>query len=127
MKATWNTKEGHININDRKESKFYKQLTGLVYDTKEGRFLEAVEIRFYRTDARNYACVWCYSPYTAGSAHAGGNGYDREGAAAESALKRAGISLDHYIAGSGLLREAVEAVCEMQFPGMPHTVVEAFA
>lgn len=127
MKATWNHTQGHININDRKEDKFYKQLTGLVYDTKRGDFREVVVIRFYRTDARNYACAWCYSPYTAGSAHAGGGGYDREGAAAQAALSRAGITLDHYIAGSALLREAVEAVCEMQFPGMPRTVVEAYA
>lgn len=126
MKATWNTKEGHINTNHRKEDKFYKQLSGLVFDN--GKFREAVTLRLYATDARIYACVWMYSPYTAGSDYAGGYGYHRASAAAESAFHHAGITFDEGFGGRGdsAMREAVAAACEMQFPGLPYTVVEAY-
>lgn len=126
MKANYTNKEGHININHRKEDKFFKQLSGLVFDN--GKFREAVTLRLYATDARIYACVWMYSPYTAGSGYAGGYGYHRASAAAAEAFYKAGFTFDEEISGRGetAMREAVEAVCRFQFPGLPCTVVEAF-
>lgn len=124
MNATWNAKEGHININYRKENKFYKQLSGIVYDN--GKFREVVTLRLYLTDARIYACMWAW--HTAGSGYAGGYGYHRASAAAAEAFYKAGFAFDEEISGRGdsAMREAVEAVCRFQFPGLPCTVVEAF-
>ena len=123
MKATYNGKESRININDRKESRFAKQFSGIVYDN--GKFREVVTLRLYRTDARVYACVWTW--HTAGSGHAGGYGYHKDSAAAQTALHRAGYSFDRDIVGDSLIREAVEAVCKVHFPECPCTVVEAYA
>ncbi len=85
-----------------------------------------VELRISSTSSAAYACAWLYSPkvkskdgetvkaafWNSGSGRAGGYGYHRQSAAAESALSRAGVELSEAIGGRGdqAIRNAVEAV-----------------
>lgn len=111
----------------------------------QGKELESlVEIRIGSTASAAYACAWLYSPkvkdkeghtvkpsfWNSGSGRAGGYGYHRQSAAAESALSRAGVELSEAIGGRGdqAIRDAVEAVGKALAPkGARVFVVEMYA
>lgn len=111
----------------------------------QGKKLESlVEIRIGSTASAAYACAWLYSPkvkdkeghtvkpsfWNSGSGRAGGYGYHRQSAAAESALSRAGVELSEAIGGRGdqAIRDAVEAVGKALAPkGARVFVVEMYA
>lgn len=63
----------------------------------------AVEIRIYGTQARNYAAAWIHAKgvYACGGGAAGGYGYHRPSAAAANALEDAGVELEEPIGGGG--------------------------
>ncbi len=96
----------------RRESAFLREIVAI--DLDAGR--AAVTLRIYGTQARNYACVWISERkagiYASGSGMAGGYGYHRSSAAAEAALRSAGVTLSDHIGGVGdaAMREAVKAV-----------------
>lgn len=93
---------------------------------KEGKVEDLVDLRISSTSSAAYAVVWLYSPkvkdkdgqkirdafWNNGSGRAGGYGYHRQSAAAESAFSRAGVQLSQGIGGCGdqAIREAVQAV-----------------
>lgn len=110
-----------------------------------GKELESlVELRISSTSSAAYACAWLYSPkvkdkdghtvkdafWNSGSGRAGGYGYHRQSAAAESAFTRAGVKLSEAIGGRGdqAIREAVEAAGKALAPkGARVYVVEMYA
>jgi len=61
-----------------------------------------------------YACIWCNTPdrWFSGKGNAGGYGYCKQSAAADSAIRDAGIVLEKSIAGVGesAIREALAAI-----------------
>lgn len=121
MEAILNPKieDGKFNINHRKENNFIRQFTGVTLEA--GKIEEAVTLRLYGTDSRCYACLWTYGNgiYKSGSAYAGGYGYHRGSAAAAYAIENAGYILSEDIAGrgNGAIREAVEAIVRLIYPG----------
>lgn len=111
---------------------------------KGGQLEELVELRISSTASVAYACAWLYSPkvkdkdghtvkdafWNSGSGRAGGYGYHRQSAAAESAFARAGVKLSEAIGGRGdqAIREAVEAAGKALAPkGARVYVVEMYA
>lgn len=84
--------------NYRKEKGFYKSLVlAGVYNDEIQTF---AEIRYYRTQATNYACFWIHSPilglYGQTGSKAGGYGYNREEAAIRNAAEKHGIITPAY-------------------------------
>ena len=78
---------------------------------------EPVTLRIYRPHEGStaLACVWINAgdAYGYGSGTAGGGGYHKASAAAESAFRAAGVEFDVGIAGAGdsAIRSAIMAVC----------------
>lgn len=96
----------------RPEHNFRREIAAI--DLDAGR--EIVTLRLYGTPARSYACVWISERkaniYANGSGMAGGYGYHRMSAAADTALRAAGVTLSEDIDGRGddAMRAAVKAV-----------------
>lgn len=106
-----------INPNHRKESNFQEQLTGLVMI--EGELREAVVLRIYGTQARNYACLWYNNKegFGSGSGSAGGYGYHRPSEAAHQAFIVAGVDVEHFGGrGSSSMESAVMALTKKLYP-----------
>lgn len=108
-----------LNRNHRKEKSFYESLE--VVTIEKGQFKNPISLRFYGTNAMNYACLWINglqikgeSVHVSGSGSAGGYGYHRASQAAENALQNAGFKFDTEIGGRGetAIKEAIEAVCK---------------
>lgn len=78
---------------------------------------EPVTLRIYRPHKGStaLACVWINGGdvYGYGSGSAGGYGYHKSSAAAESAFRDAGVEFDVGIAGAGdsAIRSAIMAIC----------------
>jgi hypothetical protein len=109
--------ENGFNRNHRKENKIMYVYHGLA--VQDGKVNEAIDLRIYGTDSRNYCCVWIMGDkYSSGSDYAGGYGYHRPSAAAEGAIFNAGVKLDKYISGRGdnAIEEAVKAITEYLYP-----------
>lgn len=74
----------------RKEDGFYKSL--ILVGVVEGDLIELAQINYYKTKARNYACMWLSSPilslYGVVGDYAGGYGYNKEHAAFEGCLDK---------------------------------------
>lgn len=125
MNARLTEREPKFNPNDRKENNYLYEFAVIAvmpdYTTQN-----PVVCRIYGTSShkRNYACVWTYDRRNgnyvsrAGSGWAGGYGYHRPSAAAESAFRNAGIDLDEAIGGRGdsAIKEACMAVAREVCP-----------
>lgn len=97
--------------------------------SEDGKLCELVDLRIGQTDTTAYACVWFYSNGCAyGSGKAGGYGYHRASAAAESAFRAAGMVFDSGFGGCGdsATREAMQAAGEYLSNGIPVHVVEFY-
>ena len=100
--------------------------------SEDGKLLELVDLRIGQTDATAYACVWLhvvgYGTCAHGSGKAGGYGYHRSSAAAESAFRSAGMVFNQSFSGCGdsMTREAVKAAGEYLSNGKPVFVVEFY-
>ena len=87
------------NLADKKEIVGQYKLIGLAMYTGVPKFREIVDLRLYMgrssSSSRVYASVWIQSNdfYTTGHGVAGGYGYCKRSAAADSALSSAGIQL----------------------------------
>ena len=107
-----------------------------------GEPVDLVDLRIsYTSSGTAYACVWLYQPvnfdagipasgWSTGSGSAGGYGYDKGSAAADTAIRAAGVQLSESINGRGAaaVREAVQAVGEALAAGTwPVYVVEMYA
>lgn len=109
----------HVSAN-RKENAFCKQYAVYALDQLDynGEPTELVCLRIYSTDSRAYACIWVHgrttNQYGHGGGHAGGYGYHRASAAAQEAIKDAGITLSESIDGRGdeSMKEAIRAIAE---------------
>lgn len=82
---------------------------------KGGKMIELVDLRIsYSQQGNPYACIWltCNGMHSSGSGTATGYGYHKASAAAESAIRSAGVSLSESIGGVGdaAIREAVLAI-----------------
>jgi hypothetical protein len=115
-----NIREGAKVQSNRKENAFCKQYSVYALDQLDcyDKPNELVCLRIYGTDARAYACIWVHgratNQYGYGGGHAGGYGYHRASAAAQEAIKDAGITLSESIDGCGeeAIRKAIEAIAE---------------
>ena len=113
-----NIREGAKVHSNRKENAFFKQYAVYALDMLDynGQPRELVCLRLYATDARHYACIWVHDDvaYGYGGGNAGGYGYDRGSAAAQEAIKDAGIELSESIdgRGQGAILAAVKAIAE---------------
>jgi hypothetical protein len=118
-----------INTNHRKEDHFSQQLSALVVNGDH--IHEAVIARIYCTNNRSYACLWVNgrSAWSSGSGFAGGGGYHKASAALQAAISNAGIHLDRSIDGVGqsAMEEAVRAIAEAVYPGVPVYIHQAHA
>lgn len=100
--------------------------------SEDGKLWELVDLRIGQTDTTAYACVWLhvagYGTYAHGSGKAGGYGYHRSSAAAESAFCSAGMTFNVSFGGCGdsMTREAVQAAGEYLSNGAPVYVVEFY-
>ena len=96
----------------RKGDNFQESYSGLA--VVDGEIVEAVILRIYGTQARNYCCLWVQGNgiYSSGSGQAGGYGYHRASAAAQAAFETAGIKLKDAIDGRGdsAIKDAVEVL-----------------
>lgn len=99
---------------NRKENKFFKQLTAINKDLRS-----IIVLRFYATDSRVYACIWVHGHKSeleiSGGGYAGGYGYDKLSTAAEIAINNAGIELSVSIGGRGepYVYDALGAIMKM--------------
>lgn len=108
----------------------------------DNALVDLVDLRVsYTSRGTAYACVWLYQPvnldagipasgWSNGSGSAGGYGYDKGSAAADTAIRAAGVQLSESINGRGAaaVREAVQAVGEALAAGSwPVFVVEMYA
>jgi hypothetical protein len=111
----------------RKEKSFMEQYSGIVII--DGELQEAVTLRLYGTNARNYACLWYNdkNAWGSGSGVAGGYGYHRPSAAAAEAFQSAGVQLTNDISGRGdrAIEEAVVALTKALYPFYRVHVVKA--
>lgn len=113
-----NIREGAKVRSNRKENAFYKQFSVYALDMPDynGEPRELVCLRLYATEARHYACIWIQGNdvYGYGGGNASGYGYHRASAAAQEAIRDAGITLDEYIDGRGdeAIRAALKAIAE---------------
>lgn len=110
MKATINNNQHGGNISgNRKEDYFYYQ-----YTVVDDKFTDIIILRYYATKTRIYACIWVHAAplYLSGGGYAGGYGYDKASAAAESAINDAGIKLSEPIGGCGdsAVQKALKAI-----------------
>lgn len=114
----------------------YKAIT-----IKDGKPIDLVDLRIAVTQGGTpYACIWLYRPcrkgtdgkiltegmWSAGSGTAGGYGYHKVSAAADTAIRNAGVKLSQSIHGLGdaAVKAAVQAIGEALEPAAPVYVVE---
>ena len=128
MKATFKPyKDSNFNINHRKEDYFRYQFTAVVFNGKEA--YDAVTLRLYNTEARSYCAIWICDNlswtierpemlYRKATGFATGYQYHRESAAAEQAIRNAGIVLDEEISGKGYraVEQAILAIARYMWP-----------
>jgi len=99
-----NPKDGIQAAKHRKENHFIESF--ILLAVYKGNLKEVAEMRIYGTNAMNYACFWLHSyrnettVYANGSGSAGGYGYHRPSAAADTAFRTAGIEIED-ISGRG--------------------------
>lgn len=95
-----------------------------------------VTLRLYQPGQVVYACLWIHPPHgspeshwRSGSGYAGGYGYYKPSAAAESAITNAGIQLAQPIGGVGenAIRAALLAVAAAIDPDGVHIIHHAHA
>lgn len=114
-------------IREREEKNIKRGFKAISIDN--GKMRELVDLRIGQTDTTAYACVWMYNNGCAyGSGKAGGYGYHRASAAAESAFRSAGMVFTSGFGGCGdsAIREAVQAAGEYLSNGAPVYVVEFY-
>ena len=107
MKATINPRQADNVASYRKENALSREIAAI--DPKTGRAV--VTLRTYYPNQTAYACVWVHAGdiHARGAGKAGGGGYCKESAAADSALAAAGVTLSESVSGRGL-RAVEEAV-----------------
>jgi hypothetical protein len=91
---------------------------------------EPLIIRVYWPAQTAFACVWLSTRdwYAVGKGKAGGCGYCKESAAVESALRDAGLTLEHSIHGVGTQAIIGAITAFAEFLGLTNwTIVEAHA
>jgi hypothetical protein len=110
MKATINPRQDKNVSSYRKENALSREIAAI--DPKTGRAV--VTLRTYYPNQVAYACVWIQvgDDQARGAGKAGGGGYCKESAAADSALAAAGVTLSQSVDGRGLraVEDAVLAV-----------------
>lgn len=115
----------------RKEDKFTAQYTVINLSKSDKWAKSSIVLRLYVTQSRHYACLWINenSHHLSGGAYAGGYGYHKASAAAQSAIDACGIRLDHSIDGVGddAIREALLAIAQHIAPEDKFTIHEAHA
>lgn len=123
MKINSFTPAENIKRSHRKENKLFKAYTGIAVHA-DGTHKEAVDMRVYYPGERAYVCVWVRGEDKSGSGsdYAGGYGYDKISAAADGALKAAGVDMERF-GGTGQTSEAVKAVTDFLFPDALTTFV----
>ena len=135
MKITVKSFEAHQNMNTtirEREERNIRHGYKAICISEDGKLRELVDLRIGQTDATAYACVWLhvagYGTYAHGSGKAGGYGYHRSSAAAESAFWSAGMTFNVSFGGCGdsMTREAVQAAGEYLSDGDPVYVVEFY-
>ena len=135
MKITVKSFEAHQNMNTtirEREERNIRHGYKAICISEDGKLRELVDLRIGQTDATAYACVWLhvagYGTYAHGSGRAGGYGYHRASAAAESAFCSAGMTFNVSFGGCGdtMMREAVQASGEYLSDGAPVYVVEFY-
>ena len=121
MNAVFTERESKFNPNDRKENNYLYEYAVMAL-SPDMEIENPVVCRIYGTSShkRNYCCVWIRKDHKMrnGSGWAGGYGYHRPSAAAESAFHNAGIDFDGEIGGRGdsAIREACLAVARAACP-----------
>jgi len=90
-----------INSTHRKEGNAFYSVS--LIDLDAGQEVAVMRLYYSKSGARNYACLWVFREpfYASGSGYAGGYGYHRPSAAAQTAFRKAGITLAEPIDGLG--------------------------
>ena len=118
----------NVTIREREEKNIYYGMKAVCFDGEKMR--ELVDLRIGATQSMHYACVWIHGDkkWAYGSGKAGGYGYDRASAAAESAFRAAGVKFDGAFGSCGMTitKEAVKAMGEHLSNGLPVFVVEFY-
>lgn len=129
MKITVKSFEPQENMNvyirDQEAKHLCKGYKAVTFDGE--KMVELVDLRIGATASTAYACVWFNGEkkWAYGSGKAGGYGYDKGSAAAESAFHAAGMVTSGF-GGTGCNREAVQAAGEYLSNGKPVFVVEFY-
>lgn len=135
MKNTVKNFDAHQNMNTtirEREEKNIQHGYKAICISEDGKLQEVVDLRIGQTSSTAYACVWLhvagYGTHACGSGKAGGYGYHRSSAAAESAFRSAGMTFDVSFGecGDSMMREAVKAAGEYLANGAPVYVVEFY-
>lgn len=104
LTINWIERYVKVNPNHRKESKYTGQYSVLAVHKENGESMEIVNLKFYRTDSRCYACVWVRRPdnirMLSSSAYASGYGYHKGSQAAQSAIEQLLIEDEHGLISS---------------------------
>ena len=115
MKATFNQpKKDGFNPNHRKQSGFSCGYKALAIEGE--RIKEILDLRIYQPQSICYVALWVQcNNHASGTGKAGGYGYHKPSAAAESAFQSAGYELDESIGGRGdsMIEKAIESVCAL--------------
>ncbi len=115
--AIFNLKQdGKFTTSHRKENNYYNEFSAIAKDSTG--FHVPVTLRTYYTKSgqSNTACIWVNGSkkeiHVHGSGSAGGGGYHRPSAAAEEAIRNAGIELAFPINGRGdeMISQAVKCI-----------------
>ena len=101
MKATINkAAKTKFTTSHRKEGKCFLTVYAAIVGDKV-----PVELRIYYTGTKAYACIWINDnnteTYLSGSGSAGGYGYDKRSAAADEAIRNAGVTISESINARG--------------------------
>lgn len=93
MSIIFESPKANVSMGFRDSAHFCREVAGLVIDGGKIRRLGFIRTYVSGRGGTNYAAVWVSDGETArsGSGKAGGYGYNREGAAVDSALESAGI------------------------------------
>ena len=132
IKVTGMEEAQNFTSSHRKENNSWSGWQVISLD--KGRLRTIVDLRVYwpnRNAETVHACVWINGEdfYTKGSGTAGGWGYDKASAAAESALARAGVEFNRHWGGGGksATEEAILAVAKKLYPRRKMYIVYAHA
>lgn len=105
-----------MNTQHRKEKNFYQQYSIVSYE--DNVFSEPVTVRFYKTPATTYVCVWCSSKMFDNVWHPiNGSGVSsslsgQESIAFESALESMGVTISKEIAGEKDIKDSIKALAQ---------------